>query len=67
MTELKHTALHEEHAALGASFTDFGGWDMPLRYGSELAEHRAVREAAASSISRTWVRSGCLAPMLAPS
>ncbi|WP_077490782.1 glycine cleavage system aminomethyltransferase GcvT [Sinomonas mesophila] len=42
----KHTALHEEHAALGASFTDFGGWQMPLKYGSELAEHRAVREAA---------------------
>ncbi|WP_053386498.1 glycine cleavage system aminomethyltransferase GcvT [Leucobacter japonicus] len=42
----KHTALHDEHAALGASFTDFGGWDMPLKYGSELAEHRAVRETA---------------------
>lgn len=40
------TALHAEHAALGASFTDFGGWDMPLKYGSELAEHRAVRGAA---------------------
>lgn len=42
----KHTVLHDEHAKLGASFTDFGGWDMPLKYGSELAEHRAVREAA---------------------
>ncbi len=42
----KHTALHAEHEKLGASFTDFGGWDMPLKYGSELAEHRAVREAA---------------------
>lgn len=38
--------LHEVHAALGASFTDFAGWTMPLRYTSELAEHRAVREAA---------------------
>ena len=37
------TALHDLHAQLGASFTDFGGWDMPLKYGSELAEHRAVR------------------------
>ena len=59
MTELKHTALHEEHAALGASFTDFGGWDMPLRYGSELAEHRAVREAAGlfdlSHMGEVWV------------
>lgn len=40
------TPLHDIHAKLGASFTDFGGWDMPLKYGSELAEHRAVREAA---------------------
>lgn len=38
--------LHEVHTRLGASFTDFAGWSMPLRYGSELAEHRAVREAA---------------------
>ncbi|MBM7769372.1 glycine cleavage system aminomethyltransferase GcvT [Glutamicibacter nicotianae] len=40
---LKHTALHAQHEALGANFTDFGGWDMPLKYGSELAEHKAVR------------------------
>lgn len=44
MTET--TALHDLHARLGASFTDFGGWDMPLKYGSELSEHRAVRESA---------------------
>ncbi|HKU11094.1 MAG TPA: glycine cleavage system aminomethyltransferase GcvT [Sinomonas sp.] len=42
----KRTALYDQHAALGASFTDFGGWQMPLKYGSELAEHRAVRETA---------------------
>ncbi|PXY20481.1 glycine cleavage system aminomethyltransferase GcvT [Prauserella sp. PE36] len=40
------TALHEVHTGLGASFTDFAGWSMPVRYSSELAEHRAVREAA---------------------
>ncbi len=34
-----------EHQALGASFTDFAGWQMPLRYSSELAEHHAVRTA----------------------
>ena len=45
MTE-KFTALYEEHKRLGASFTDFGGWQMPLKYSSELAEHRAVRSAA---------------------
>ena len=45
-TTPKHTALHAQHAELGASFTDFGGWDMPLKYGSELAEHKAVRSTA---------------------
>jgi aminomethyltransferase len=44
--ELKSTPLHDEHVALGASLTGFGGWLMPLRYTSDLAEHRAVREAA---------------------
>ncbi|MEN4446700.1 glycine cleavage system aminomethyltransferase GcvT [Mycobacterium sp. SM3041] len=38
--------LLAEHRALAASFTDFAGWEMPLKYGSELEEHRAVREAA---------------------
>ncbi|HET9143912.1 glycine cleavage system aminomethyltransferase GcvT [Actinophytocola sp.] len=38
--------LHEVHSRLGATFTDFAGWSMPLKYGSELAEHRAVRQAA---------------------
>lgn len=38
--------LAEVHRELGAAFTDFAGWSMPVRYGSELAEHRAVREAA---------------------
>lgn len=38
--------LHDEHVALGAHLTSFGGWQMPLRYTSDLAEHRAVREAA---------------------
>jgi aminomethyltransferase len=40
------TSLHARHEALGASFTDFGGWQMPVRYTSDLAEHRAVRETA---------------------
>ncbi|MFT4233217.1 MAG: glycine cleavage system aminomethyltransferase GcvT [Leucobacter sp.] len=55
----QQTALWSEHKKLGASFTDFGGWDMPLRYGSELAEHRAVREAAGlfdlSHMGEVWV------------
>lgn len=56
---LKQTPLHETHAKLGANFTDFGGWDMPLRYASELDEHRAVREAAGlfdlSHMGEVWV------------
>ncbi|NBQ93537.1 MAG: glycine cleavage system aminomethyltransferase GcvT [Micrococcales bacterium] len=40
---MPQTPLHSEHARLGASFTDFGGWDMPVRYTSDLAEHEAVR------------------------
>ncbi|WP_344756312.1 glycine cleavage system aminomethyltransferase GcvT [Gryllotalpicola koreensis] len=38
--------LAEVHEAAGAQFTDFAGWQMPVRYSSDLAEHRAVREAA---------------------
>lgn len=46
MSDARFTPLHERHEALGASFTDFGGWMMPVRYSSDLAEHHAVREAA---------------------
>lgn len=44
MSELHHSPLHELNEEFGASFTDFGGWIMPLKYGRELEEHRAVRE-----------------------
>ncbi|WP_328331681.1 MULTISPECIES: glycine cleavage system aminomethyltransferase GcvT [unclassified Streptomyces] len=37
------TALDALHRSLGATMTDFAGWDMPLRYGSERDEHIAVR------------------------
>lgn len=46
MTDPRFTPLRDRHEALGASFTDFGGWMMPVRYTSDLAEHKAVREAA---------------------
>jgi aminomethyltransferase len=42
----RKTALFDLHGALGARMVDFGGWDMPLQYGSQLAEHHAVRRAA---------------------
>ncbi|MFJ8193687.1 glycine cleavage system aminomethyltransferase GcvT [Streptomyces sp. NPDC096094] len=45
-TELRRTALDAAHRALGATMTDFAGWDMPLRYGSERDEHLAVRSRA---------------------
>ncbi|MDP9860860.1 MULTISPECIES: glycine cleavage system aminomethyltransferase GcvT [Streptosporangium] len=40
------TPLRGVHEALGATLTDFAGWLMPLRYGSESTEHNAVRQAA---------------------
>lgn len=42
----RHTALDALHRSLGATMTDFAGWDMPLRYGSERDEHNAVRTRA---------------------
>src|SRR6202451_1085802 len=42
----RHTPLTGVHERLGATLTDFAGWLMPLRYGSETAEHNAVRKAA---------------------
>ncbi len=43
---LSTSPLDAIHRELGASFTDFAGWDMPVRYTSDLAEHHAVRESA---------------------
>ncbi len=37
------TVLNEVHRRLGAKMVDFGGWDMPLHYGSQIEEHHAVR------------------------
>jgi aminomethyltransferase len=42
----RRTPLTSVHEGLGATLTDFAGWLMPLRYGSETAEHNAVRSAA---------------------
>jgi len=43
MTELKRTPLNATHRALNARMVDFGGWDMPVNYGSQIDEHHAVR------------------------
>jgi aminomethyltransferase len=44
---LHRSPLHDRHAALGAKFADFGGWEMPIEYagGGVVKEHTAVREA----------------------
>jgi aminomethyltransferase len=40
------TPLFDQHVAAGARVVDFGGWDMPLHYGSQKEEHHAVRQHA---------------------
>ncbi len=40
------TPLFETHVAAGARMVDFGGWDMPVNYGSQIEEHHAVRRDA---------------------
>jgi len=40
---LKRTVLFDTHRAAGAKMVDFGGWEMPLHYGSQIEEHLAVR------------------------
>ncbi|MCJ1888309.1 glycine cleavage system aminomethyltransferase GcvT [Pseudomonas sp. LA21] len=39
----QRTPLYDLHVALGAKIVDFGGWDMPLHYGSQVEEHHQVR------------------------
>lgn len=40
------TALYEKHQEMGAKLVDFGGWDMPIHYGSQVDEHHKVRQDA---------------------
>ena len=43
---LLRTPLYEAHKALGARLVEFGGWEMPVRYSGDIAEHQAVRQRA---------------------
>jgi aminomethyltransferase len=43
---LRRTALYAAHVAAGGKLVDFAGWEMPLHYGSQIAEHHVVRRAA---------------------
>ena len=42
----RQTPLYRLHQELGARIIDFGGWDMPVQYSSQIGEHHAVRRAA---------------------
>lgn len=42
----RRTPLYDRHVAAGAQLVPFGGWDMPLHYGSQIEEHHAVRRRA---------------------
>ena len=44
--QLLRTPLYETHKALGARLVEFGGWEMPVRYSGDIAEHQAVRQRA---------------------
>ncbi|MGB1586791.1 MAG: glycine cleavage system aminomethyltransferase GcvT [Thermoplasmatota archaeon] len=56
---MARTALYDRHAALGATFTEFAGYDMPVVYGSINEEHQAVRTDAGlfdvSHMSNLWI------------
>lgn len=43
---IQKTILNDTHRALGAKMVDFGGWDMPINYGSQIEEHHQVRRDA---------------------
>ncbi len=45
-TAPQRTPLYECHLEAGAKMVEFAGWEMPVRYGSEIDEHHAVRRAA---------------------
>lgn len=42
----KKTVLYDQHLALKARMVEFGGWEMPINYGSQIEEHQAVRNHA---------------------
>ena len=43
MSDLKTTTLNSTHRRMGAKMVDFGGYEMPVSYGSQIEEHQAVR------------------------
>ncbi len=57
---LRRLTLRDRHAALGARFAPFAGWEMPLQYEGIVGEHEAVRDGVGvfdvSHLARAWVR-----------
>ena len=45
------TPLYQCHLDAGAKIVDFAGWELPINYGSQVAEHNTVRESAGTSCS----------------
>ncbi len=43
MTAPQRTPLYDAHLAFGGKLIDFGGWELPVNYGSQIVEHEAVR------------------------
>ncbi|MCW5621213.1 MAG: glycine cleavage system aminomethyltransferase GcvT [Burkholderiales bacterium] len=62
------TILNDTHRALGAKMVDFGGWDMPIHYGSQIEEHHQVRRDAGmfdvSHMTVVDLRGGQVRPFL---
>ncbi len=65
---LTQLTLRDRHAAAGARFAPFAGWEMPLQYDGIVAEHHAVRERAGvfdvSHLARAWVEGPDAASLL---
>ncbi len=65
---LTQLTLRDRHAAAGAKFAPFAGWEMPLQYEGIVAEHHAVRERAGvfdvSHLARAWVEGPDAASLL---
>ncbi len=59
-TELRRTALYDNHRALGARLVDFHGWELPIQYESILKEHAAVRSLCGlfdvSHMGQIWIK-----------
>ena len=54
---LYRTALYDKHLALGSKIVPFAGYEMPLKYGSEIEEHLNVRNGVGVLMCHIWANS----------